>query len=330
MASAHEAMSSEETELYLEKAEDGDADALNLRVSSEDDFVPESTSTAADLVENDFMIETHCGGEMESVPEFSAHRALTEGFESQVVEIEAETTAIPFAWEDEFEKPEDVCGGTDDRTRIRATSSVPWRSICQLFITRRDGIRTRGTGWFIGPRTVMTAGHCVYSRKARGWASRIEVIPGMDESLRPFGTITGTSFRTVRGWAEKGDVAVDYGAIILPTNSLGNRTGWFGYAALGDPSLRKLLIHNAGYAGDRDKPVGSLWYNAGRITRNSPRRLYYMVDTYGGHSGSPIFYKKNGRRIAIGIHNYGGCPNKATRITRNVFDNLKTWKNLGA
>ena len=153
---------------------------------------------------------------------------------------------------------------------------------------------------------------------------QIEVIPGMDASLRPFGSLKSSSFRSVRGWTVSRKPDYDYGAIILPNNRLGNRVGWFGFAALTDASLRNLLVNNAGYAGD--KPFGTLWYNAGRITKVTPRRLAYMIDTYGGHSGSPVWRYKDGHRHAVGVHAYGGCPNKATRITKAVFNNMKAWK----
>ena len=90
------------------------------------------------------------------------------------------------------------------------------------------------------------------------------------------------------------------------------------------PALN-MLINNAGYAGD--KPFGTLWFNAGRITRVTSRRLYYMIETYGGHSGSPVWRFHNNQRHAGGIHAYGGCPNKAARITREVFNNMMNWKN---
>ena len=173
----------------------------------------------------------------------------------------------------------------------------------------------------------MTAGHCVYSHGAGGWAQRIEVVPGMDSSRRPYGSLVGTSFRSVRGWTRERNPDYDYGAIILPNNSLGNRVGWFGFAVLSDSSLRELLVNNSGYPGD--KPVGTQWYNAGRVTRTTSRRLFYMLDTAGGQSGSPTWRLRDNKRHAVGIHAYGGCPNKSTRITREVFDNMKTWKNLG-
>ena len=295
-------------------------------VSSEAEGIALGTESGEDLVEDGFDIATHGGGSLEAVPGFNAAHALTEGFESSQSTI-AENQDLSASCLLEYDQPESVCG-RDDRVRITATTSIPWRMICQLFITRNDGGGSRCTGWFIGPRTVMTAGHCVYSHSAGGWARSIEVIPGMDGSSRPYGSLVGTSFRSVEGWIRDRSPDYDYGAIILPNNSLGNRVGWFGFTALSDRSLNELLINNSGYPAD--KPTGTQWFNSGRITRVTDRRLFYMLDTYGGQSGSITWRLREGKRHAVGIHAYGGCPNKSTRINREVFDNMKMWKNLGS
>jgi V8-like Glu-specific endopeptidase len=172
----------------------------------------------------------------------------------------------------------------------------------------------------------MTAGHCVYSRGNGGWARSIEVIPGMDAASRPFGSQVGTSFRSVAGWVNSADPNYDYGAIILPDRTLGNRVGWFGFASLSDASLNNLLVNNSGYPGD--KPFGTQWFNAGRITSVGARKIYYMVDTFGGQSGSCVWRYSGGQRHAVGIHAYGGCPNSATRITAPVFNNMLAWRSI--
>lgn len=326
MASYHAGVSSEDEDPNIDiEVEEADEDSQRS-VSSEGEVGAPSEGADGELVENGHMIETHGGGELEAVTSFHESSAMTEGFPSEEIEIDSALETLPLSCSLEYETPESVCG-RDDRVRIRTTSRIPWRLNCQLIITLKNGAQSRCTGWFIGPRTVMTAGHCVYSHSAGGWARRIEVIPGMDASRRPFGSQVGTSFRSVKGWTQGRKPEYDYGAIILPNNSLGNRVGWFGFAALSNSSLKNLLVNNAGYAGD--KPFGTLWFNAGRITKVESRRLFYMLDTFGGHSGSPVWRLKNGQRHAVGVHAYGGCPNKSTRITSAVFRNMKNWKNLG-
>jgi len=77
--------------------------------------------------------------------------------------------------------------GVDQRLPITNTMDIPWRRYCALRITFPSGASYRGTGFFIGPRAVATAGHCVYLRNQGGWARKIEVIPGNNGSKRPFG-----------------------------------------------------------------------------------------------------------------------------------------------
>ena len=96
---------------------------------------------------------------------------------------------------------------------------------------------------------------------------------------------------------------------------------------MSDKSLKNLLANNSGYPGD--KAFGTQWYNAGRITKIRKRRFEYMLDTAGGQSGSPTWRYSEGKRHVIGVHAYGGCPNKSTRITKSVFANMKSWKSQG-
>lgn len=285
----------------------------------------ESVGTEASGAQQDAVAEsfdgTGAGGELEAAPGFDATRALNEG--------------LPFVAPDQYDEllpaesaayvePETVCG-SDERVRISPATATPWRWICQLIITMPNGAGFRGTGWFIGPRTVMTAGHCVYSRGNGGWARRIEVIPGMNGASRPYGSAVGTSFRSVTGWVNSGDANFDYGCIVLPT-PLGNTTGYFGFANLSDASLNGLMLNNSGYPGD--KPFGTQWFNAGRVSSITSRKIYYMLDTYGGQSGSPVWRLANNQRHAVGVHAYGGCPNSATRINSDVFNNMLAWRNL--
>lgn len=304
------------------------SDELGFKQDNEMEMHKAVSSEAMDSKDG-FIAEDFMGvnaGELEAVAGFDSSHALQEGVRPQEVPVTEELEALRDAGELEFPEPEDVCG-RDDRVRISPATNIPWRWICQLIITRADGSGSRCTGWFIGPRTVMTAGHCIYSHAAGGWARQIEVIPGMDGASRPFGSQIGTSFRSVLGWTRDRNHEYDYGAIILPNNNLGNRVGSFGFAALSDSELQNLLVNNSGYPAD--KPFGTQWFNAGRITRVTARKLYYLVDTFGGHSGSPVWRYLNGQRHAVGVHAYGGCPNSATRITTGVYNNMLAWRNLG-
>ncbi len=216
----------------------------------------------------------------------------------------------------------------DDRVRISKTTDIPWRRICALKIHFPSGRIYRGTGFFIGPRAIVTAGHCVYLQNQGGWARRIEVIPGSNGASRPFGTATATMFRSVRGWVVDQKPESDYGCIILPPGSFGGRNlGQFGFAAFPPTTLLAQSAVLAGYPGD--KPFAELWGMARRIKTVTATRLIYDIDTVGGQSGSGIYIKRNGQRYVVGIHNYGAqSGNSATRITESVYQRLLSWRQL--
>ena len=219
--------------------------------------------------------------------------------------------------------------GQDDRVQIQATASYPWRVHCSLRITARDGSQWIGTGWFCGPHTVITAGHCVYIKNSGvagrdGWVRSITVIPGRNGVSQPYGSVVSTDFRTVTGWANSANHEYDYGAILLPT-PLGSTTGWLGFGAYSDATLLASTVNISGYPGD--KPAGTQWYHARRVTSVGTRKVYYDVDTFGGQSGSAVYRIVDGSRYAVAVHAYGGASsNSGTRITSQVHSNLMTWR----
>jgi len=222
----------------------------------------------------------------------------------------------------------EVVHGADDRVRVWGTTAYPWRTICHLYIVAQNGRVFGGTGAFIGPRVVLTAGHCVYLHGDGGWARSITVTPGRNASSQPYGSVVATQYRSVQGWTNGPNSNYDYGVIILPGNqSLGNTVGWMGLANLSFWSLLGLNVNTSGYPGD--KPYGTQWWNSNNILAVTDRRLYYRIDTYGGQSGSPVWRYSNGQRHIVGIHTTGASLwNGATRICSPVFNNLVAWKNL--
>jgi glutamyl endopeptidase len=219
--------------------------------------------------------------------------------------------------------------GPDDRVHITNTSIYPWRAHASLLITARDNSMWIGTGWFIGPHTLMTAGHVVFIKNSGvpgrdGWVRSIQVMPGRNGSSLPYGSVTSSNFRSVTGWTTSGDENYDYGAIIIPTE-LGSTVGWFGFGVYSDSDLLSAVGNISGYPGD--KPAGTQWYDSRRIASVNSRKVYYDIDTAGGQSGSAVYRIINGGRYGIAVHAYGGATtNSGTRIVSPVYNNMVAWK----
>lgn len=216
----------------------------------------------------------------------------------------------------------------DSRQQVSNTHQQPWCVNCQLIIDLGGGHIARGTGWLIGPKTVITAGHCVHEGEGGNFFKAVEVIPGMNGTSMPFGSQVSSTLRASEQWKAESDAASDYGAIILDSEfkSLdGKPVGFVNAVSPDDMSLTGAEVRLAGYPGD--KPSGTQWTDKGAITSFSPTRLRYMIDTFGGNSGCAVYREgAQGQPEVVGIHNYGGCPNKCTRITNAVLDELNKWK----
>ncbi|MFH9829383.1 trypsin-like serine peptidase [Streptomyces bobili] len=243
----------------------------------------------------------------------------------------APTAALPDIGTASFGQPpppSEAVLGPDDRVRITDTTSYPWRAHASLLITAADGTSYFGTGWFIGPHTLATAGHVVYIKNSGiegrdGWVRSIRVMPGRDGESLPYGFATSTNFRSTTAWTAAGDQNYDYGAIILPAD-LGAATGWFGFAVFPDADLVASTSEISGYPAD--KPTGTQWYDSRVISSVSSTKVYYDIDTMGGQSGSAVYRAFNGNRYGFAVHAYGGTTvNSGTRITRPVYDNLAAW-----
>lgn len=60
---------------------------------------------------------------------------------------------------------------------------------------------------------------------------------------------------------------------------------------------------------------------SGKITLSTSHRLYYLIDTYGGQSGAPIFKDNN---IVVGIHTKGNAlTNSGKKIDTALFNHMQ-------
>jgi V8-like Glu-specific endopeptidase len=221
--------------------------------------------------------------------------------------------------------------GRDTRVRVPDTKVGPYRYICHLEYSG-PGYVLLGSGTLIGPRTVLTAGHCIHGEdgKLLPNPSRMAVMPGRDGASKPFGTARAAEFIPYTEVA-----SVDIGIIRL-AEPIGNTAGywtrdWAKNASdpLGRSILRgnlplpagKLTVNLSGYPGD--KPRGTPWRAYNTTVSLAAGVLAYENDTFGGHSGSPVWVKRDatmGGRVLVGVHVRGGTSaNYGVLITAPIL-----------
>jgi glutamyl endopeptidase len=226
--------------------------------------------------------------------------------------------------------------GQDDRIKIEDASLHPWRMIASLSIYPQSGAGAlTGSGWFIHPRVLLTAGHCVYDKgQLGGHARKIVVRPGLGGGKEPYGTVTAVKVAALDRWIQYQDADFDVGCIYL-SEDLGEKTGLFDLHAPTDAELNNRLVNISGYPVDR-MPTGNQYFHANRVQTATARSIYYDVDTFGGQSGSPVFLQDEpgAYPVAIGIHAYGTgrtppfpgmVTNSGPRLTPDLIETIRAW-----
>lgn len=233
---------------------------------------------------------------------------------------------------DDRKEVDEFLGQPDGSPGAPAVLPSPFRHLAALRIRWPTGGFARGTGWFIGPRTVVTAAHNLYDATRGGRAQQIEVIRAVEEDFRPYGVVVSQRFFYPQSWPAHADDNDDYGAVALGTDAFAE-AGNFGVAVLADAELTDRLATICGYPHPSPRPLYDGWKlyaHACSCTKTTPTRLQYKIDTSKGQSGSPIWIVHPTRgRVVIGIHTdgepQGGAGNSGTRITQSVYADIQSW-----
>lgn len=229
------------------------------------------------------------------------------------------------------ESPSDGAPRTPVGMPVPRPDTYPWRATVSLAITAADGSVWNGTGWFAGPRTVVTAAHSLYVHGSEaqgrdGWVRSVSVMPGRNGMTLPYGAISAhrQSFRVADGWVADRDSRANYGAIVL-TKPVGRLTGWYGFGVCPDATILGSASHTAGYFADA--PAGSPRQQAGVVTAVTANQVRCPKGTAGGGSGGALVRLVAGQPYVFAVHNYGGWyASLATRITPAVHRQLLRWQ----
>ncbi|MGB3503206.1 MAG: serine protease [Mesorhizobium sp.] len=216
--------------------------------------------------------------------------------------------------------------GADDRVRISDTGQFPFRVFGYLQIEKQNGKFSGCSGTLIGPRTVLTAAHCLYDHE-NGWRKRFVFVPGMKVmGDAPFGAYESESASILSGYITNyqgyyGSVVPwDLGIVHLRERA-GDVAGWLGIGHF--PDLGPFTANIIGYPGD--KPEGTMWRASCEVAgdRIGEMTIGYDCDTFPGSSGSSVYdYDPDTKsRIVLGV-NVAENPveNTAVRLNGAYFE----------
>jgi outer membrane protein OmpA-like peptidoglycan-associated protein len=249
-------------------------------------------------------------------------------------ELEAELES-----ELEFETESEVIG-RDTRVPVPNTRVAPFRYICH-FVVDRD--TPWCSGILIAPNVVLTAAHCMFD--FRSSPGRLTVIPGRNGLARPFGTARVTRLNFARGYRGPSDhvTARDYGVVYL-AQPIGLRVGHWSIAhtssridplgtSISDTAINNgQQLHISGYPADKVFTAGTppqrvvqQWRSQNILrTIDEFGMMHYLNDTFGGHSGSPIWIERPaslGGHVMVGVHTGGDDRGRRDATTPRLIAN---------
>lgn len=203
----------------------------------------------------------------------------------------------------------------DDQTARYDSRYFPMSAQVKLYMTFPNGGIYVGSGTMIGSKSVITHQNNLYWPAFGGWATKVEVIPGLDGYYRPFLSAFAVRLRYyAHGSANIGLITLD--------RPIGSATGWFGYGSFTDSNTQSRTGNMAGYP--EGKEYGRLYYGYNWATVRDWDWLTVATFFQPGEMGAGVYLKDSvGERYVHSVAaGQSGCSTAADRITNWIFSQV--------
>ncbi len=217
--------------------------------------------------------------------------------------------------------------GTDDRVMLTDDqySLFPYCTICKVSVSFNEGISRYGTGFLVGPRTILTAAHVVYDCETThyGWADSVSISIGEHLNSNNVMVYTYSSIQNITGiscgvYNNTNDSNDDWAII-----DLGIDAGYTcGYIGLTSVLYENSSVRCPGYS--HDHPY-NICYGDGTAYNISTYKFDHNCDILSGVSGGPLIVNS---MFACGIQStqnyfgndpdYSGDYNTACKISSYI------------
>ena len=194
--------------------------------------------------------------------------------------------------------------GDDNRVTLKdyEYTLAPYRSVCRLTISFKEDNNTSyfGTGFLVGPHTVLTACHMVYDCSEEhdyGWFDNISISFGTyvnndGYTINPYGVITEFSSVSCGSYRNTNKTDDDWALIELKT-SIGDELGYFG---LSSEIEKNNTLKTIAYYGDY---YGNMGYSYGKVKKIDTYKFDHDCDITSGASGGAILKTDSNKVVGI-------------------------------
>lgn len=219
----------------------------------------------------------------------------------------------------------------DPRVQVTDTSTAPLFQSGQLVMLFDGGMQGTCSGSLIGPHTVLTAGHCLWSSDG-GWPNEIYFLPGaVAEGNYPFGVHPAASIAVLPGYVElaqqnRDDATLYDMALVTLRDPVGQYLGYMGITTTNQ--IAGFDAHLLSYPAD--KPPSTMWYSSCAVAffdgLVAPQVFIDSCRSFQGSSGGNLFalLGEEAQTAVMGVRVAGvpggGGPNVSVRLHEPYFN----------